>query len=64
MTGASRPFPGALTGSILGAALTVAVGWWWFRALRQYRDEGAEATAPDDVNAVSAEAQTDPETSA
>ncbi len=37
MGGAGRPFPGALAGSVLGAALTLAVGWWWFRALGRWR---------------------------
>jgi hypothetical protein len=32
--GAQRPFPGALVGAIAGAALTMFVGWWLFRALR------------------------------
>jgi len=32
--GAARPYPNALTGSLVGAAALVAVGWWWFRALR------------------------------
>jgi hypothetical protein len=36
-SGADRPFPGALAGSILGAILLAAVSWWWFRALRRAR---------------------------
>jgi hypothetical protein len=47
MGGALGPFPGALTGSAVGAALTMAVGWWWFRALRRYR-----STVPETAVAV------------
>jgi hypothetical protein len=35
--GAQRAYPGALIGSIIAAPLVAAVGWWWFRALRQAR---------------------------
>jgi hypothetical protein len=35
--GAERPFPGALIGALAGALLSLAVGWWWFRALRRAR---------------------------
>ena len=44
--GALRPFPGALTGSAVGAALTMAVGWWWFRALRRYRQSATVSSPP------------------
>lgn len=43
MRGAAQPFAGALPGSILGAVLTLLVGWWWFRALRRYRPTLAAA---------------------
>jgi len=32
--GAERAYPGALAGSALGAAAVIALGWFWFRALR------------------------------
>ena len=32
--GAERAYPGALAGSVLGAAALVLLGWFWFRALR------------------------------
>jgi membrane protease YdiL (CAAX protease family) len=35
--GAQRAYPGALIGSAAGALLVVALGWWWFRALRRAR---------------------------
>ncbi len=47
--GAARPFPGALVGSILGAALSLLVGYWWFRVLRPTEaagDAGAPGSAP------------------
>jgi hypothetical protein len=34
--GIGRPYPGALAGSLLGALLAMAVGWWWFRTLRKW----------------------------
>ena len=33
--GIGRPFPGALSGSILAAVVTLAVAWWWFAAIRR-----------------------------
>jgi hypothetical protein len=46
--GAERPFPGALAGSLVGAALTLALGWWWFRLLRRARERvvTAQQAAP------------------
>jgi hypothetical protein len=35
--GAQRPFPGALPGSLVAAALTALLAWWLFRALRRWR---------------------------
>jgi hypothetical protein len=35
--GVQRPFPGALAGSLLAAAILTAVSWWWFRAIRRAR---------------------------
>ena len=32
--GAGRAYPGALTGSVLAATILLALGWFWFRALR------------------------------
>jgi membrane protease YdiL (CAAX protease family) len=37
MSGAAPAFPGALAGSMLAAALTAVVGWWWFRTLHRAR---------------------------
>jgi hypothetical protein len=34
-SGIARPYPGALPGSVGAAALAMAAGWWWFRALRR-----------------------------
>ncbi len=33
--GIGRSFPGALPGAILAAVVTLAVAWWWFRAIRR-----------------------------
>jgi membrane protease YdiL (CAAX protease family) len=44
--GMERAFPGALIGSIVAAILSVALAWWWFRALRQARTVIATHTAP------------------
>jgi hypothetical protein len=33
--GLAQPFPGALVGSLLGAALALLAGWWLFRAIRR-----------------------------
>jgi len=35
--GAQRPFPGALAGSAVAAALVLVLGWWWTHALRRAR---------------------------
>ena len=37
MRTAERAYPGALFGFTAGAALTFALGWWWFTALRRAR---------------------------
>jgi hypothetical protein len=42
--GARRPFPGALTGSILAAMLIALLAYWWLKALRSFTRK-AEATA-------------------
>lgn len=36
LRGIGRPYPGALAGSLCGALLAMAVGWWWFRTLRKW----------------------------
>ncbi len=41
--GIGRSFPGALPGAILAAAVTLAVAWWWFRAIRRARAGAAAA---------------------
>ena len=35
--GAQRAYAGALPGSVIGAILVLALGWWWFMALRRAR---------------------------
>lgn len=35
--GLARPFPGALAGSVVAAAVTLAVAWWWFSLVRKAR---------------------------
>jgi hypothetical protein len=35
--GAARPFPGALTGAVLGTIGIALLVWWMFRALRRRR---------------------------
>ena len=44
--GAGRAFPGALGGAVAGALIAVAIGWWWFNALRTARTR-AMVAAPD-----------------
>jgi hypothetical protein len=46
LRGSTRAFEGALAGSLLGAVLSAAVGWWWFCLLRRSRDHAAAANAP------------------
>lgn len=41
--GAERAYPGALVGAFAGAALSWALGWWWFTALRRARARAALA---------------------
>jgi hypothetical protein len=43
--GMEGAFPGVLIGSIVAAFLSVAIAWWWFRALRQARTVIATHTA-------------------
>ena len=43
MRGAGQPFPGALSGSIVAAALTVSLGWWWSGALARSRESTSSA---------------------
>jgi hypothetical protein len=42
--GAGRAYPGALAGSVIGALLAFALGWWCFGAVRKAR---AQAAAPE-----------------
>jgi hypothetical protein len=49
--GAGQPFPGAITGSVAGAILTLMVGLWWFRALRRARARIAGGRAAAAVHA-------------
>jgi Type II CAAX prenyl endopeptidase Rce1-like len=39
--GAARAYPGALAGSVIGALLAFAVGWWLFGAVRKARARAA-----------------------
>jgi membrane protease YdiL (CAAX protease family) len=45
---AERPYPGAVFGIAIGAALAFLLGWWWFKALRR-----ARANIGEPVSAVS-----------
>jgi hypothetical protein len=49
--GAGRAYPGALAGSVIGAALAFALGWWCFGAVRKARAQAAAASAPELSNA-------------
>jgi hypothetical protein len=42
--GAGRAYPGALAGSVIGALLAFALGWWCFGAVRKAR---ARAATPE-----------------
>jgi hypothetical protein len=44
--GAGRVYPGALAGSLIGAVLAAALGWWCFDAVRKARARAAAAPAP------------------
>jgi hypothetical protein len=35
--GLTRPYPAALPGSLVAAALAAGMAWWWFSALRKAR---------------------------
>ena len=39
--GWSRAFPGALAGAIVAVVVMWAVGYWWFKALRESRSSQA-----------------------
>jgi len=43
--GAERSYPGALAGGLAGALVALALGWWWFAALRRARVRAVAATA-------------------
>jgi hypothetical protein len=49
LTGAARAYPGALWYGVMAAAPVMLAAWWWFGALRRWRDpsagEGAIAVA-------------------
>jgi hypothetical protein len=42
--GAGRAYPGALAGSVIGALLAFALGWWCFDTVRKAR---ARAAVPE-----------------
>jgi len=44
--GAGAVYPGALPGSVLAAAALLAIGWWWFRALRTFQAPAANLHPP------------------
>ena len=44
---AARAYPGALAGSVIGAALAFAIGWWCFAAVRSARTRAAAAPVPE-----------------
>ena len=44
--GVGRPYPGALAGAVVGALAALAIGWWWFSALRKARARAAMLAAP------------------
>jgi hypothetical protein len=47
--GIRRPFPGAWPGAIVAVVVTGLIAWWWFRALRRWREQvvsSAPAAAP------------------
>ena len=37
--GIRRPFPGAWLGAIVAIVVVGLIAWWWFRALRWWRDQ-------------------------
>ena len=49
--GAGRAYPGALAGSVIGAVLAFAFGWWCFGAVRKARAQAAAASTPEFSNA-------------
>jgi hypothetical protein len=49
--GAARAYPGALAGSVIGAVLALAFGWWCFGAVRKARAQAAAAPTPEFSNA-------------
>jgi hypothetical protein len=56
--GMRRAYPGALAGSLGGAVLAAALGWWCFRALRR-ESERAAVSGEDARAAVAAELTTE-----
>ncbi len=47
LTGAARVYPGAMLDGIIAAVVILGVAWWWFQALRRWRDPSAgEAAIP------------------
>ena len=43
--GVGRAYPGALAGAVVGALAALAIGWWWFSALRKARARAAMPAA-------------------
>ena len=44
--GVGRAYPGALAGAVVGAMAALAIGWWWFSALRTARARAATPAVP------------------
>jgi hypothetical protein len=45
LTGAARVYPGALWYGVVAAIAVLLVAWWWFSALRRWRDPSAGEAA-------------------
>jgi hypothetical protein len=45
LTGSARVYPGAMLDGVIAAVVVLGVAWWWFRALRRWRDPSPGAAA-------------------